>query len=219
MAERRRDTAETQAATGTATQRYNQELDLLQADEAALQALRERLNQGLRLSVEDEGRFVALESAISHSRERLPTLEAAKRQERAAIDVTVLVEAWQPLMEAKQAEYDELAVLARQVWDKVGSIEGIHGEQEALLQALPDDQVRRKMLETFWIDSGTMRQRLANNMFPSMAWTDFFLNPLGYRVGTGSTIAANDPGTTPIPPALITNIVEGHLWASRAHQE
>jgi hypothetical protein len=78
--------------------------------------------------------------------------------------------------------------------------------------------MRAYLLSTFWIDSGTMRMRLANNIFPSQAWTDFLCNPLGLRVGNGSSIAVNDPGCSVLPERMIENVVEGRLLAPRDHR-
>lgn len=169
-------------------------------------------------SDEEEVELRMLESRVADMREALADLAAERRKERIAIDVDGLVEAWQPLMEQKIAQYETLSQLIRQVWDQVAAIEGTHAEQEALLQALEDEVVRKVMINTFWIDSGTMRIRLANNIYPSMAWLDFLNNPVGYRVGPGSAIAANDPGCTEIPPRLIEKAQSGELSVPRAHR-
>jgi hypothetical protein len=106
----------------SATKRYEDEVRLLHADEQELRALQGRLDEGVRLSRDEETRFVALQSAISHSRERLPSLEAARRQEKATVDITGLVKSWEPLRQQKQAAYDDLAVKIHEVWATVTSI-------------------------------------------------------------------------------------------------
>jgi hypothetical protein len=148
----------------------------------------------------------------------LPSLEAARRQERAVVDVASLQDDWAPLMDAKVQAYNELAQLIAAVWQKVAEIEGLHHQQESLLQAVEDAQVRQYLLSTFWIDSGTMRLRLAGNLYPPAAWHDFLNNAIGFQGRSGAQIGANDPGTSMVPPAVIANVQNGQLFAARDHR-
>jgi hypothetical protein len=159
-----------------------------------------------------------LSRRLEEMQELLPSLEAAARQERASIDVEALEDAWTPLMVAKQQAYGELSQLITAVWQKAVELEGLHGQQEALLQGIEDPQVRQYMLSTFWIDAGTMRMRMAGNLYPPAAWHDFFQNSVGFQGRSGAQIGQNDPGTTEIPPMLIDNVQTGQLFAERLHR-
>lgn len=200
----------------TATERCDAAASQMQA---ASQRLRElQALSPFERSDAQENEMVRLERRLSDMQAMLPDLAAAKRKERAAVDVVALAEAWEPLRIAKSEAYDTLVQLTRWIWDQVTTIEGIHQEQEALLASLPDDQVRAGLMNGFWIDSGTMKARMAGNMFPPQAWLDYFNNPVGYRIGSGADVAANDPGVSPIPPRLIEKITEGQVVAPRLHR-
>jgi hypothetical protein len=169
-------------------------------------------------SDEDEDEMGRLERRLSEMEALLPSLHALARQERATVDVSGLVESWQPLMQQKIAAYDALAVKIHEVWGAVSLIEAVHAEQEDLLMTVEDATVRAYLLSTFWIDVVTIRTILSNNIFPSKSWTDFLCNPLGLRVSDGSSIAANDPGCSPLPERMVENVVEGRLLAPRDHR-
>jgi hypothetical protein len=60
--------------------------------------------------------------------------------------------------------------------------------------------------------------RMAGNLFPPQAWNDFFNNAIGYQGRSGAVIGGNDPGTAPLPPAVVANVQSGNLFAARGHR-
>lgn len=204
------------ALEGPATAAYHQAQQQVQALHQRLHDL-QQMNPFVRTDAEyDE--MLRLEKRLPEMEGQLPSLHAAARKERAAINIVALQDDWAPLTEAKQQAYAEMAQLITAMWTKAAELQAIHQQQDDLLQSIPDDEVRRYMTSTFWIDSGTMRTRMAGNMYPPQAWTSFFQDNTNQWPRTGAQIAANDPGVSPLPASVVRNVQSGQLFAERLHR-